>query len=95
VSVGIAHSPPFCAGKPHTAEYLLAIVRDMIAEAESQFGVQVVCVATDNASNVKSMREQLHAEKPLLMYIGCQAHWLNLLLCDLASESVILTYIVS
>ena len=53
-----------------------------------------VCVSSDNASNVRLMRDLLQESRPDLLYTGCQAHCLNLLLKDLANDVPVLEKIL-
>ena len=81
-------------GESHTSEYLCELLHGKIEEAETTLGVKIVCVATDNASNFKAMRELMAAKRPSVVYVGCQAHWANLLLKDMAGDSAALNKIV-
>ncbi len=81
-------------GEPHTASHLMDLVDHYIDEAENTFQCKIVSVGTDNASNVRLMRDLLHEKRPDLLYVGCQAHWLNLLLKDLANDVTILEKIL-
>ena len=45
-----------------------------------------MCLATDSAANCVRMRELVKINKPKLLYVGCQAHWCNLLLKDISSN---------
>jgi hypothetical protein len=47
------------SGEPHTAQYLAQVTKNGIRKVEQQFGCKVGSVATDNASNVASMRDLL------------------------------------
>ena len=50
-------------GVPHTAEISADIVLKEMERVEAEFGVKLVCVATDNASNMVKMRELIHQVK--------------------------------
>ena len=73
-------------GHPHTIEYMAALVPPLLNKAEDTFGVKVVAVCTDNASNMKGLREELRKINPVLAVYGCQAHLLNLLSHDLTRD---------
>ena len=74
-------------GHPHTIEYMTTLVPPLLNKAEDTFGVKVVAVCTDNASNTKGLREELRKIIPVLAVYGCQAHLLNLLSHDLTEIS--------
>lgn len=51
-------------GKPHTADYLAALVEENVKYAEDTFGVHVVGCVTDNASNMVATRRILQERLP-------------------------------
>ena len=73
-------------GEPHNAENLLHFVQEQIKQAESKFKVEIVGLVTDNAENMRKMRNDLNAD---IVSYGCSAHQLNLLGQDIAPPSLI------
>jgi hypothetical protein len=65
-------------GQPHTAEWMATRLLDHVKAVERDFGVKVVGVTTDSASNMKKMKELAAMERPDLLYMPCTAHWLHL-----------------
>lgn len=76
-------------GVPHTAENQAVIVVKEIERAEEEFGVKVVSVGTDNASNMVKMRDLVKVQKPSCRYQGCQSHWMQLVLKDISDQPVL------
>lgn len=73
----------------HTAEYLCSVAKQSIIDCQEKFNVKVRSFVTDNAANVKKMRDELtKSEKFDIIYYGCSAHILNLLAKDLQLPKV-------
>ena len=70
------------SGESHTSEYFLSLLADQVSECETDWGIKITSVVTDNAANVAGMRTAFNA-KGVHTY-GCQAHILNLLAKDIA-----------
>ena len=69
------------SGEPHTAEYLLQLVQNLIKKAEKDFGCRIGSVVTDNAANVAKMGQLLEVSSELehtILAYGCAAHQSNL-----------------
>lgn len=79
------------SGKPHTADYLTEIAKDLIKKCKDDYECRVGSFVTDNASAMTRMRQELRAEyenvEGILTY-GCGAHILNLLSKDLDIKEV-------
>lgn len=79
------------SGSPHTAENLADLVKQGIRKCKSTFGAEVHSFVTDNASNIKRMREILKesedADIDVIIY-GCSVHLLNLLSADVEVPGV-------
>lgn len=77
------------SGNSHNTEYLVKIANDAILKCEIENKCFVRSLVTDNASNVKSMRNELNKDKKLdLITYGCSAHLLNLLSNDIKIPGV-------
>lgn len=76
------------SGHPHTAEYLHRVAKDSIEKAETQFGCKIGSFVTDNAANVKKMRDELMKDDDSMICYGCSAHLLNLLAKDLEVDTI-------
>lgn len=73
----------------HTAEYLCDVAKKSISECKEKFNVNVHSFVTDNARNVKKMREELAKSDDFdIIYYGCSAHILNLLAKDVECPSI-------
>ena len=68
-------------GIPHTADNLIKIAEDSIEHTEETFKCNVISFVTDNAANMKSMRDKL-SRSNIITY-GCAAHFANLLANDI------------
>ncbi|XP_065668004.1 uncharacterized protein LOC136088247 [Hydra vulgaris] len=75
------------SGHSHTGGYLTQLAKEAIDSVRRKFGCTVKSFVTDNAANMKSMRQELSSEKDIITY-GCAAHMLNLLANDLNIENV-------
>ena len=73
------------SGKPHTSDYLVEVFKTYVEKVESDWGVTVNALVTDNASNMASFRRHVKEPSSLLHTYGCQAHHLNLLAKDVSS----------
>lgn len=69
------------SGNPHNAEYLEKVVKETIAETEERFNCKISSIVTDNAANMKKMREEMIKEN--VISYGCAAHYANLLASDI------------
>lgn len=69
----------------HDSEYLVNFATAQIAKLEAEYGVTVVALVTDNASNVQKMRQEIKSKLPIFCY-ACQAHCLNLLAGDILNK---------
>ena len=69
------------SGNPHNSEYLLKVVKDTIEETEAKFKCKISSIVTDNAANMKNMREEMI--KLNVISYGCTAHYANLLASDI------------
>ena len=74
------------SGHPHTIEYLTEIAEKAIVDIQEKFRVEVTGCVTDNAANMEGMRRALALKFPKMQNIGCCAHWLNLLMKDIAKD---------
>ncbi|XP_055845077.1 uncharacterized protein LOC129911335 [Episyrphus balteatus] len=78
------------SGKPHTADYLQEISKNLILKCKTQYKCRVASFVTDNASAMTRMRLDLRSDDDndgILTY-GCAAHILNLLSKDLDIREV-------
>jgi len=81
------------SGSPHTADYLATLARSSIRKCKAEYGATVKSVVTDNAANVKKMRELLKTDAEenqgidVIAY-GCSAHLLNLLSADVEVSGI-------
>ena len=79
------------SGKPHTADYLLQVVQNLIKKAEQDFGCHIGSFVTDNAVNVTKRRkllEELSKPKHTILTYEWAAHLLNLLAHDLEIDNL-------
>ena len=79
------------SGKPHTADYLLQVVQNLIKKAEQDFGCRIGSFVTDNAANVTKMRKLLEESsepKHTILTYGCDAQLLDLQAHDLEIDNV-------
>lgn len=77
------------SGFSHTAEYLTELAKEIVFNCEHNFNCSVRSFVTDNAKNVKGMRQELDKDNQLdLLTYGCSAHLLNLLAQDLKTDDV-------
>ncbi|XP_065671836.1 uncharacterized protein LOC136089704 [Hydra vulgaris] len=76
------------SGHSHTGEYLTQLAREAIDSVRCKFGCTVKSFVTDNAANMKSMRQVLSSKRDIIITFGCAAHMLNLLANDLYIENV-------
>ena len=66
--------------------YLTEIAEKAIADIQEKFRVEVTGCVTDNAANMEGIRRALALKFPKMQNIGCCAHWLNLLMKDIAKD---------
>lgn len=77
------------SGSSHTAEYLAELATKSIQNCKSTFGADVRSFVTDNAANVKKMRELLAKSEDInVITYGCSAHLFNLLSGDVEIRGV-------
>ena len=76
------------SGHSHTGEYLAELADTAITKAEEKFDVKVGSCVTDNAGNVRKMREELEIKRPNIITYGCSAHVLNLLSLDFQKQAL-------
>nr|XP_047140637.1 uncharacterized protein LOC124815858 [Hydra vulgaris] len=76
------------SGHSHTGEYLTQLAREAIDSVRCKFGCTVKSFLTDNAANMKSMRQVLSSERDIIITYGCAAQMLNLLANNLNIENV-------
>jgi hypothetical protein len=62
-----------------TSEFCFQLLEAAIKKAESEYGCNVVGVATDNCSSMTRMQSICSAAYPNLLIFGCNAHLFNLL----------------
>lgn len=77
-----------CSAERHTGEYLATVAEKQVQIAEAKFGVTVVALVSDNASNMTKMRKIMTKGANILTY-GCSAHQLNLLAKDLVPSELV------
>jgi len=76
------------SSESHTGDYLANIAKKQIDIAEEKFGVDVVAIVTDNASNMVKMRQIIGDKRKVINY-GCSAHQANLLAKDVTCKDTI------
>ena len=62
----------------HSSDSMATDTVNAIELAETTFGVVVIGIVTDNASNMSNLRNIVKGEKLGFYEFGCQVHWLNL-----------------
>lgn len=68
----------------HTGEYMASEISRVITEAEAVAGVgKVTAVVSDNAANMKKAGKLVELKHPGVVFSGCAAHAVNLLLKDI------------
>ncbi|XP_067144541.1 uncharacterized protein [Centruroides vittatus] len=73
----------------HTSNYLEIIATAAIKKCNQKYGCKVRSLVSDNASNMKKMRETLAMTENLdIVTYGCSAHILNLLAQDINIKEV-------
>lgn len=75
------------SGKPHDADYLTDLSLKIIKNAETKYQCKVTSFVTDNAANMRKMRQNItevtESDSSIsLATYGCSAHILNLLAGD-------------
>ena len=73
------------SGESHTSAYLVSLLTDQIRECETDWGIKIASVVTDNAANVTGMRAAYNVTG--VHSYGCQAHVFNLLANDIAQSA--------
>ena len=72
------------SGHSHNAEYLTEVAVNAIEKCKNDTGATVKSLVTDNAANVRKMRQNLETDESIdVVTYGCSAHQLNLLSGDL------------
>ncbi|KAG3008510.1 hypothetical protein PC128_g18495 [Phytophthora cactorum] len=68
----------------HTGAYMASEISRIIAEVEAVAGIgKAVSVVSDNAPNMKKAGRLVEARHPNVVFSGCSAHAINLLLKDI------------
>ncbi|KAG6944966.1 hypothetical protein JG688_00016811 [Phytophthora aleatoria] len=65
----------------HTGDFMASEISRIIAEVEAVAG-KVSAVVSDNAANMKKSRRLIESKHPAMVFNGCSAHAMNLLLKD-------------
>ena len=64
------------SGESHTSAYSVSLLTDQVRECETDWGIKITSLVTDNAANVTGMRAAYNV--PGVHTYGCQAHVFNL-----------------
>ena len=73
------------SGESHTWAHLVSLLTDQVRECETDWGIKIASVVTDNATNVTGMRAAYNV--PGVHTYGCQAQFFNLLAEDIAQSA--------
>lgn len=76
------------SGHSHTAEYMKQVASSAIKHCEEQFKCNIGSIVTDNAANMRKMREELKKDHKDIIAHGCSAHLMNLLAHDIEIKGV-------
>lgn len=61
-------------------DYIFKVIREIIQSIGEE---KIVSINTDNAASMKAAGDLVRAEFPKVLFVGCAAHWYNLLIKDL------------
>ena len=73
-------------GHPHSIDYLVELCSKLLVQAQEEWKLTVIGIVTDNAYNMKGMREKMAELFPGVIVVGCHAHLANLLSKDVTER---------
>ena len=68
----------------HTAEYLSSVIEKVIVDVRVN---RISAIVSDNALNVRKIREIIHNKFPNIENVRCIAHCINLIACDIVKDN--------
>jgi hypothetical protein len=72
-----------------TAQYCFELMEKAIDKIKNENGKVVFALCTDNENKMKALRDLVMAKYPNMVTYGCNSHYLNLVMGDIESDSVL------